>query len=156
MMTLRKRKNRRRMAGAVKVGRVVGGWLDFDCELIARSGAIFPRGFLGGLALPPQHARRHRKPGTAAALATDLLTVGSQHRQPLPRTIAAGAGNRRERLAGGFALFNIELINPPLVPRADLREVTDAWRLCWHDYYGQLAVSPAVQHLRTIESLLMK
>lgn len=109
----------------MKVGRVVGWWwLGFGRELIARAGAIFPRGFLGCLARPPQHARRHRKPGTAAALATDLLTVGSQYRRPLARTIAAGAGNGRKRLAGGFALVNVRLIDPPLVPWADLREVT--------------------------------
>lgn len=126
MLTLHKRKNRRRIAGAVKVGRVVGGWLDFDCELITRAGAIFPCGLFGGLALPPQHARRHRKPGTAAALAAHLLAVGSQYRRPLARTIAAGAGNGRKRLAGGFALVNVRLIDPLLVPWADLREVTDA------------------------------
>ena len=120
----------------MKVGRVVGWWLDFDCELITRSGAIFPRGFLGGLALPPQHARRHRKPGTAAALATDLLTVGSQHRQPLARAIAAGAGNGRKRLAGGFALVNVRLIDAPLVARAYLRKVALARWLCGHTFMG--------------------
>ena len=106
------------------MGRVVG-WVGsgFGCELIARSGAIFSRRFVGGFACPPKHSRRHGKPSTAAAFAANLLAVGSQHRRPLVGTIAAGADNGRKRLAGGFALFNIELINPPLVARADLREV---------------------------------
>lgn len=113
------------MAGSGESGSGCGWWwLAFGRELITRAGAIFPRGFLGCLARPPQHARRHRKPSTAAALATDLLTVGSQYRRPLARTIAAGAGNGRKRLAGGFALVNVRLIDPPLVAWADLREVT--------------------------------
>lgn len=125
MMTLQKRKNRRRIAGGGESGSGCGWWwLGFGRELITRAGAIFPCGLFGGLARPPQHARRHRKPGTAAAFAAHLFTVGGQYRRPLAKAIAAGAGNGRKRLAGGFALLNIRLIDPPLVPWADLREVT--------------------------------
>lgn len=101
-------------------------WLGFGRELITRAGAIFPCGLFGGLAPPPQHARRHGKTGAAAAFAADLFTVGSQHRRPLVGTIATGAGNGRKRLAGGFALVNVRLIDPPLVAWADLWEVADA------------------------------
>ena len=48
-------------------------------------------------------------------------------------------------------MFDVRLIHPSLVPGADLRMFADA-----RSDHGQFAVSPLVQHFRTMDDESMK